>query len=102
MHHGIDQRLKQRLVAVLWQVDARRLLARCNLHVSHRKGYRIGNLPVQRTGNFLCVNLTGSPVSSPVAGCRNAGVREPLLGISGAQQHASYRGAWGAGLIGQQ
>ena len=41
-------------------------------------------------------------VLAPVVGRGDAGVGEPLFGISGAQQHASYSGVRNTGLVGQQ
>ena len=102
MRHGVDHRLEQRLVAVLRHVHARRLLSRRDPHVADREGHRVGDLPVQRAGDLLRVDLAGGAIPSPVPGCRDARVGQPGFGIPGAQQHAGHRRARDAGFVGRQ
>ena len=88
VHHGVDDRLEDRLLAVLRHVDPRRNLAGRDLHVAHGEPYRVRDLPLQRARDFLRVDLPGGAVGAPVAGRRDGRVRQPPLRIPRAEQHA--------------
>ena len=47
MHHGVDQCLKERLDAVLGNILARRILARCNAHVADSESQGLLDLLVE-------------------------------------------------------
>jgi len=102
MRHGVDHGFEQRLVAVLRHIHARRLLARRDPHIADREGHRVGDLPVQRPGNLLRVDLAGSAIPSPVPGRGDARITQPLFGIPGAQQQAGRRRAHDAVFVGRQ
>ena len=102
MRHGVDHGFEQRLFAVLRHVHARRLLARRDLHIAHRERHRLGDLPVQRPGNLLRIDLAGGAIPSPVPGRGNARATQPLFGIPGTQQQAGHCRAHDAVLVGRQ
>ena len=79
MRHGVDHSLEQCFFTVLGQVRAGWRLVRRNAHVPYCKCYRFGDLPFQWATNGLRVDLTRGAVFAPIAGGRDAGVRQPLL-----------------------
>ena len=92
MRHGVDHSLEQCFFTVLGQVRAGWRLVRRNAHVPYCKCYRFGDLPFQWATNGLRVDLTRGAVFAPIAGGRDAGVRQPLLRGWTAQQHTSDSG----------
>ena len=90
VRHRVDHGLEDGALAVLGQIDARRVIVRRHLHVAHGEGHGVGDLAVQRPADGLRVDLPGRAVGAAVAGSGDAGVGEPLLRGAAAQQDAGH------------
>ena len=66
MHHSVDQSFEECLDAVLGNILARRILARCNAHVANSESQSLLDLLVERPPDFLGVKLPGRSVTAPV------------------------------------
>ena len=88
VRHGIGDSLEKGFCAVLWQIQACRVLVGSNAHIAHGKGDRFGNLPVEGAGNCLGIELAGCAIRTSVMGGRNAGVGQPFFRCVAAKEEA--------------
>ena len=93
MHRCVDDRLEDRLLAVLWHVDPHRSLSGGDMHVAHRERHCVRDLARKWTGDFLRVHLAGRPVRTAIPGRRDRRVGQPPVRPPRAQQYSGNRHA---------